>query len=94
MESSVEILKKLLERGAMLNCVDRHGQTCLMHAVLSGHQDVVKLMVDSGADLTACNVYHNTAIDLALAKDLQVRGELEIILFLNVKKIICRNPFI
>jgi ankyrin repeat protein len=88
MESSVQILKKLLERGAVLNCMDHHGQTCLMQAVLSGHQDVVKLLVDSGADLTACNVYHNTALDLALAKDFQVRGMLEIVMFLEVKKII------
>lgn len=70
----------------MLNCIDRHGQTCLMQAVLSGHQDVVKLLMDSGADLTACNVYHNTALDLALAKDLQVREVLKIVLFLNGKK--------
>ncbi|XP_023719400.1 fibronectin type 3 and ankyrin repeat domains protein 1 [Cryptotermes secundus] len=71
MGSSVQILKKLLERGALLNCIDRHGQTCLMQAVLSGHQDVVKLLMDSGAELTACNVYHNTALDLALAKGIQ-----------------------
>jgi ankyrin repeat protein len=73
MESSVQILKKLLERGAMLNCMDCHGQTCIMQAVLSGNQDVVKLLVDSGADLSARNIYLNTALDLALAKDLQVR---------------------
>lgn len=76
MESSVQILKKLLERGATPNCVDRHGQTCLMQAVLSGRQDAVKLLVDSGVDLAQCNVYHNTALDMARARDLKVRGML------------------
>jgi ankyrin repeat protein len=80
MESSVQVLKKLVERGAMLNCMDVHGQTCVMQAILSGHQEVVKLLVDSGADLTARNIYHNTALDLAQAQDLQVRGMLKVVL--------------
>jgi ankyrin repeat protein len=80
MESSVEILRKLLEQGAMLNCVDRRGQTCLMHAVLSGSQNVVKLLVDSGADLALCNVYQNTALDMARARDLKVIGMLKFVL--------------
>ncbi|XP_069695751.1 fibronectin type 3 and ankyrin repeat domains protein 1-like isoform X2 [Periplaneta americana] len=71
LESAVPILKKLLESGAKFDCVDRHGQTCLMQAVLSGRQDVVKLLVDSGADLTPSNVYHNTALDMARARDLK-----------------------
>jgi len=86
MESSVEILKKLLERGAVLNCVDRHGQTCLMQAVLSGRQDVVKLLVDSGVDLASCNVYHNTALDMAWARNLEVSGMLKLILFFSKGK--------
>lgn len=84
-ESSVEILRKLLERGAMLNCLDRHGQTCLMHAVLSGRQDVVKLLVDSGADLAPCNVYQNTALDMARASGFKVTGILKSVLLFNVQ---------
>jgi len=80
MESSVEILRQLLMRGAMLNCVDRRGQTCLMHAVLSGRQEVVKLLVDSGADLAPCNVYQNTALDIARAKGLKVIQLLKFVL--------------
>jgi serine/threonine-protein phosphatase 6 regulatory ankyrin repeat subunit A len=72
MESSVEILRKLVTRGAMLTCVDCRGQTCLMHAVLSGRQEVVKLLVDSGAELAPCNVYQNTALDIARARGLKV----------------------
>jgi ankyrin repeat protein len=47
-----------------------------MQAVLSGRQDAVKLLVDSGVDLAQCNVYHNTALDMARARDLKVRGML------------------
>ncbi|XP_021920541.1 fibronectin type 3 and ankyrin repeat domains protein 1-like isoform X2 [Zootermopsis nevadensis] len=75
LESSVQILKKLLERGATPNCVDRRGQTCLMQAVLSGCKDIVKLLVDSGADLVPCNVYHNTALDMACARDVKKKDD-------------------
>jgi len=85
MESSVEILRRLLARGAMLNCVDRRGQTCLMHAVLSDRQEVVKLLVDSGADLAPYNVYQNTALDIARARGLKVIQLLKCVLLVNVQ---------
>lgn len=85
MESSVEILRELLMRGAVLNCVDHRGQTCLMHAVLSGRQEVVKLLVDSGADLAPCNVYQNTALDIARARGLKVIQLLKFVLLVNVQ---------
>jgi len=85
MKSSVKILRELLTRGAMLNCVDRHGQTCLMHAVLSGRQEVVKLLVDSGADFAPCNVYQNTALDIARARGLKVIQLLKFVLLVNVQ---------
>ncbi|KAJ9585986.1 hypothetical protein L9F63_020369 [Diploptera punctata] len=69
LESSFPILQKLLERGALVNAVDRRGQTCLMQAVLSGREDVVKLLVESEADLTPSNVYNNTALDMARARE-------------------------
>ncbi|PSN40316.1 hypothetical protein C0J52_23633 [Blattella germanica] len=72
LESSFLILQKLLERGAYMNAVDRHGQTCLMQAILTGREDVVKLLVDAGADLSHYNMYHNTALDMARSRDLKV----------------------
>ena len=85
MESSTEILRKLLEQGAMVNCMDRRGQTCLMHAVLSCRLNVVKLLVDSGADLALRNVYQNTALGMARAGGLKVIGMLEFVLLFNVQ---------
>jgi FOG: Ankyrin repeat len=73
LESTLPILQKLLERGGLVNAVDRRGQTCLMQAVLSGREKVVKLLVDAGADLTPSNMYHNTALDMARARELKVR---------------------
>ena len=42
----------LLSAGASLHCVDEHGRTPLLLAVLGGHVDTVRYLVDLGADVS------------------------------------------
>jgi len=56
-----------------------------MHAVLSGRLEVVKLLVDLGADLAPYNVYQNTALDIAKARGLKVIQLLKFVLLVNVQ---------
>nr|CAD7450330.1 unnamed protein product [Timema bartmani] len=67
-ESTISILQALVSHGADVNCRDRRKQTGLMKAVLSGRQDAVKLLVDTGVDLHSHNVYSNTSLDMAIGR--------------------------
>ncbi|XP_067006786.1 fibronectin type 3 and ankyrin repeat domains 1 protein [Anabrus simplex] len=68
-ETPSRILQVLIQRGASVNAVDSRGVTCLMHAVLADRADVVKLLLDSGADPTHSNDYQNTALGMARARE-------------------------
>ena len=45
----VQVVCKLLEHGADLQCVDSHGATPFIVAVKQGHGDLVTLLIDRGA---------------------------------------------
>ena len=46
----------------------RHANTALMFASKEGHADVVRLLLDAGADLLAANGAGETALDMALER--------------------------
>lgn len=66
--SSVESIKKWLELGADINCHDKNGNTPLLLAVIYRHFDIVKLLLECGADMFIGN-YKN--YPLAFAKMLR-----------------------
>jgi hypothetical protein len=41
----------LLSSGADINAMDKNGYTALFYAVLQGHQNIVKMLIDSNADM-------------------------------------------
>lgn len=51
--SKVEVLHALLDHGADVNAKNEEGVTCLMRAVVSGHDSVVPILIDGGADISA-----------------------------------------
>tara|TARA_B110000967_G_scaffold181852_1_gene199364 strand:- start:8 stop:979 length:972 start_codon:yes stop_codon:yes gene_type:complete len=62
----IEILKKLLEKGADVNTtIDEVNNTFLHEASLRGKLEMVKMLLDAGADVNAKNDDGETAIDLA-----------------------------
>jgi len=52
-------LKEIISRGAGINDRDEKGETPLMKAVQSGHIDVVRQLLDLGADYTVDNREHH-----------------------------------
>lgn len=52
-EAGVQIAKALLERGADIESADQFGRTPLILACLSGHTDMVHLLLWYGADINA-----------------------------------------
>lgn len=74
----LEVVRRLIERGADVNALRADGFTPLLLAVFFGHLDVVKLLVEHGADLTACTRFGTSAEMWA-----QARGFQEIIDYLH-----------
>uniref|UniRef100_A0A671NIW3 Fibronectin type 3 and ankyrin repeat domains protein 1-like n=1 Tax=Sinocyclocheilus anshuiensis TaxID=1608454 RepID=A0A671NIW3_9TELE len=62
----------LLQAGADVNIRDKAGKTPLMVAVLNNHVELVKLLLDSGADHHMKNEYGAGAADMAKAFGRQV----------------------
>ncbi|XP_049808102.1 26S proteasome non-ATPase regulatory subunit 10 isoform X2 [Schistocerca nitens] len=71
MESSEEVLRELVGRGASLDAEDRRGQTALMQAVLATRRDAVSILLAAGAGRKRRNLYGNTALDMARARNLK-----------------------
>lgn len=69
-QGSIETVRWMLQHGARIDAVDRNGDTPLLVAMtLSKNEEMVKLLIESGADITHQNRRGQTALDLA-SKDL------------------------
>ena len=63
---NVEICRALLSHGAKIDTREwEQGATALMFAAKNGHEDMVKLLVEKGADLSIENRYRWTALHFA-----------------------------
>lgn len=50
-------LSDVTQAGADLEAKDKRGWTALFHATYNGHQNVVKFLLHSGADMNCAYVY-------------------------------------
>ena len=56
----------LFYRGADIECLDKDKYTPLLTAASTGHTDVVKLLLERGANLGVQNTQNRTALLLAV----------------------------
>ena len=61
----LEVVQQLIEQGADVNGKDALGNTPLMAAAYTGQDDMVGILLASGADITAKGFDSKTAKDLA-----------------------------
>ncbi|XP_071763948.1 fibronectin type 3 and ankyrin repeat domains 1 protein [Centroberyx gerrardi] len=64
---NAEVASLLLRAGADVNVRDRDGKTPLMIAVLNNHEDLVKLLLENGADRLVKNEFGSSAKEMAKA---------------------------
>lgn len=67
---ALETTKELIKDGANVNCADAEGNSPLIFAAFYGHQDCVRLLIDSGADVNQINNWKDkwTALQFACAR--------------------------
>lgn len=78
--NDVAILERMCLTPENINSVDQFGWTALMMAACEGHFDVVKFLVNRGANVTIADKQENTASSLASKKNHE-----EILRFLDEK---------
>lgn len=64
-EGEAAVLRALLEQGADVDALDRHGQTAVMLAAVRGHLAAVEALVSAGAKLDVTAKYRLSAAMLA-----------------------------
>ena len=62
----VDAIRELIERGANVDALDRHGQTALMLAARAGRADLVEALIEGRADLNVTAKYGLSALMLAV----------------------------
>lgn len=75
---NLEIVKRLLTKGAVVNTQNRTGETALMYAAWRGYSEIVKLLLEHRADASLKNRQGDTALTLA-----ESRGHLDIVQMLQ-----------
>jgi len=63
--TDVARVKQLIAQGANVNAHDEHGRTALMSAVRKGHREIVRMLLDAGADPNLQTSYGATALSMA-----------------------------
>ena len=64
----LEVVKKLVAAGALLDARNKEGSTALMEAMRYSNDDVANYLIESGADIKVIDNNDNTALTIAAEK--------------------------
>lgn len=68
-KNALAVTDLLLTQGAQVNETDRYGNTALIYAAQVGDLDVVKALVEHGANMAIKNKGGATALDFAISRE-------------------------
>jgi ankyrin repeat protein len=69
-DGDIETIKQGIEAGININKTDAYEQTILMVAAEFGHFEIVKYLLQKGADKTIQNIHDQTAESIAINSDI------------------------
>jgi ankyrin repeat protein len=75
MGGSTEVVNFLLDKGFEIDRKNKQGETALMSAAAAGHAEVVKTLLDRGANVNAIDVHRRSVLNHAVF----LRGHIEVI---------------
>uniref|UniRef100_F6VFN8 Ion transport domain-containing protein n=1 Tax=Ciona intestinalis TaxID=7719 RepID=F6VFN8_CIOIN len=64
-----DYIEDLLEKGASINCKDKHGQGILHEAARAWHTDIALFLLEKGANIDETDVFGRTPLHVASATD-------------------------
>lgn len=62
------VVKRLIEKGAVVNMVDLNGESAVIKAAWQGHAGIIDLLIKAGADLNLKNKQGRDALNIAVMK--------------------------
>ena len=65
----LEFVDSILQRGANVNCTDKHGQSVLHETCRAWETDVAEFLIERGADVNKADLYGRTPLHVASAVD-------------------------
>nr|XP_018671663.1 transient receptor potential cation channel subfamily A member 1 isoform X3 [Ciona intestinalis] len=68
-EVDFDYIEDLLEKGASINCKDKHGQGILHEAARAWHTDIALFLLEKGANIDETDVFGRTPLHVASATD-------------------------
>ena len=66
----VRVIKVIAQSGVLAEIIRQYGSSAFMTVVSEGFLEIVKLLVDAGADVNCVNSESKTAVMLASSKDM------------------------
>jgi ankyrin repeat protein len=56
-QGNISVIQKYIQEGSDVNFVDNYGNIAILCAAMNGHKEIVRMLIDAGADVDSQNIY-------------------------------------
>ncbi|TVY76036.1 Ankyrin-3 [Lachnellula suecica] len=76
----IDLIKLLVEKGADVNAEDEHGRLALHHAAILGNEDVLRILLENGAEVDCTDTFRHSRTALHYATKFQKETAVQVLL--------------